>query len=83
MVQFQFWAGNHTVTQSNFDNPCVPLESSNGTAVDSSFQPVAASADKNEIPVFTIMVNDKKPMWLYCAQGPHCEKGMAMVINEK
>ncbi|KAK2597977.1 hypothetical protein QQS21_005893 [Conoideocrella luteorostrata] len=84
MVQFQFWAGNHTVTQSNFDNPCVPISSVNSSArgIFSSFQPAAASAGKGMIPVFTVMVNDSKPMWLFCSQGPHCQKGMAMVINE-
>lgn len=91
MVQFQFWAGNHTVTQSNFDNPCVPISSvvsSNASAsasargVFSSFQPAAASREKGMIPVFTVMVNDTKPMWLFCSQGPHCQKGMVMVINE-
>lgn len=84
MVQFQFWAGNHTVTQSNFDNPCVPISSTNSSAVGvfSSFQPAAASEAMGKIPVFTVMVNDTKPMWLFCSQGPHCQKGMVMVINE-
>lgn len=31
--------------------------------------------------VFTIMVNDTKPIWMYCATKGHCQKGMAMVIN--
>ncbi|TQV95019.1 hypothetical protein V2A60_009904 [Cordyceps javanica] len=84
MVQFQFLAGNHTVTQSDFDHPCMPIKEVNPSALGifSAYQPVAASAAKKEIPVFTIMVNDTKPMWFFCSQGPHCEKGMAMVINE-
>ncbi|MCJ1386576.1 SMP-30 gluconolaconase LRE domain protein [Xylographa soralifera] len=32
--------------------------------------------------VFTVTVNDTKPIWIYCAQGAHCESGMAMVINQ-
>lgn len=85
MVQFQFWAGNHTVTQSTFDNPCVPIAVSDPTkkGIFSGFQPAAASEAQGQVPVFTIMVNDTKPMWLYCGQGPHCQKGMVMVINEK
>lgn len=85
MVQFQFLAGNHTATQSDFDHPCMPINMVNPSVqgIFSSFQPVAASASKNEVPVFTVMVNDTKPMWFFCSQGPHCEKGMAMVINEK
>ncbi|KAJ4155225.1 hypothetical protein LMH87_000481 [Akanthomyces muscarius] len=84
MVQFQFLAGNHTVTQSDFDHPCKPIKEVNPSALGifSAYQPVAASVAKGEVPVFTIMVNDTKPMWFFCSQGPHCEKGMALVINE-
>ncbi|KAG6008545.1 hypothetical protein E4U21_004385 [Claviceps maximensis] len=84
MVQFQFEAGNHTVTQSSFDNPCVPISSVNASTrgIFSSFQPVNASRDMGMIPVFTVLINDTKPIWLFCSQGPHCQMGMAMVINE-
>ncbi|KAM3466499.1 hypothetical protein MY5147_000543 [Beauveria neobassiana] len=84
MVQFQFLAGNHTLTQSDFDHPCTPINEVNPSAqgIFSAYQPVAASAAKGQIPVFTIMVNDTKPMWFFCSQGPHCQKGMVMVINE-
>lgn len=34
------------------------------------------------VNVFTVTVNDTKPLWFYCSQGAHCEAGMAMVINE-
>lgn len=87
MVQFQFMGGNHTVTQSTFDQPCVPLNVANPQAttqgVFSGYVPVGASANMGQRPVFTIMVNNTNPMWLYCQQGPHCQRGMAMVINEK
>ncbi|TWU78840.1 hypothetical protein ED733_007484 [Metarhizium rileyi] len=84
MVQFQFWTGNHTVTQSSFDDPCAPVSRTNSSApgIFSSFQPTAASASMGMIPVFTVMINDTKPIWVYCSQGPHCQKGMSMVINE-
>ncbi|KAL6908347.1 hypothetical protein GGI43DRAFT_379207 [Trichoderma evansii] len=84
MVQFQFWAGNHTVTQSNFDNPCTPIHQVNSSVAGiwSSFMPVAAGADKKEIPVFTIQINDTKPIWIFCSQAKHCSAGMSMVINE-
>ena len=85
MVQFQFAAGNHTVTQSTFDDPCSPIaqHNKNVTGFHSGFQPVAASAAMGMIPTYTIMVNNTTPLWIYCAQGPHCQKGMVMVINEK
>lgn len=84
MVQFQFLAGNHTVTQSTFDQPCQPISSfSNVTGFHSGFVPVAASANTGSIPTYTIMVNNTTPIWVYCAQAKHCENGMSMVINEK
>lgn len=53
---------------------------SNVTGIKSGFMPVAAGAA--EIPVFSVLVNDTSPIWLYCGQAGHCQKGMAMVINE-
>jgi len=83
MVQFQFQSGNHTVTQSTFDQPCQPISMhSNVTGFHSGFVPAAASAAQGMFPTYTIMINDTKPIWLYCAQGKHCENGMVMVINQ-
>ncbi len=31
--------------------------------------------------VFTILVNDTKPIWMYCATPNHCRQGMVMAIN--
>ncbi|KAL2024363.1 hypothetical protein VTK56DRAFT_8845 [Thermocarpiscus australiensis] len=82
-VQFQFHAGNHTVTQSSFDKPCQPVSmTSNVTGFHSGFLPAAASASMGMIPTYTIRINNTSPLWLYCAQGKHCEQGMVMVINE-
>ncbi|PGG98197.1 hypothetical protein AJ80_09575 [Polytolypa hystricis UAMH7299] len=79
LVQFQFHPKNHSVVQSSFDSPCNPLNSANATGIRSGFVPVAE--DALEMPVWTVMVNDTKPIWLYCGQQPHCQKGMVMVIN--
>ncbi len=82
-VQFQFHAGNHTVTQSTFDQPCQPIaQHSNLTGFHSGFLPAAASAAQGMFPTYTIQINASTPLWLYCAQGKHCESGMVMVINE-
>ncbi|KAF3766574.1 Cupredoxin [Cryphonectria parasitica EP155] len=82
MVQFQFVAANHTVTQSTFDQPCQPISlfSTNVTGFHSGFMPVAAGG--SNIPTYTIQVNNTTPIWVYCAQARHCESGMVMVINE-
>jgi uncharacterized cupredoxin-like copper-binding protein len=84
MIQFQFRAGNHSVAQSTFDNPCTPIsEHTNQTGVFSGFQPVAASMAMGMVPTWTISVQNTNPMWFYCATGKHCQAGMVMVVNEK
>jgi hypothetical protein len=54
---------------------------SNVTGIKSGFMPVAPT--DTQIPVFSILVNDTNPIWLYCGQTGHCQAGMSMVINEK
>ena len=72
---------NHSVVQSNFANPCVPINNimSNVTGFFSGFMPVKETDSQK--PTFTITVNDTKPVWVYCAQMNHCQKGMVMAIN--
>lgn len=83
MVQFQFAGGNHTVAQSTFDNPCVPISMVDPkvTGFYSGYMPTSAAADM--LPTYTIMISNLTPIWIYCSQGQHCQKGMQMVINEK
>lgn len=82
-VQFHFLTGNHTVTQSNFDNPCAPINMfANVTGVHSGFMPAAAAMSSGMVATFTITVNNTNPMWIYCAQMGHCQGGHTMVINE-
>lgn len=84
-IQFQFAAGNHTVTQSTFDAPCVPIsQSSNNTGVYSGFMNVAAGLNSTGmVPVFSMPVKVATPLWFYCSQGKHCQNGMVLVVNEK
>ncbi|KAF8477241.1 Cupredoxin [Kalaharituber pfeilii] len=83
LVQFQFWPRNHSVAQSTFNEPCKPIgdsASANGTVgFFSGFMPV--TAEDEFMPTFTITVNQTGPIWYYCATGPHCQRGMAGVIN--
>jgi len=81
MVQFQFYPQNHSVVQSAFNSPCEPINSvmSNVTGFKSGYMPVSESTTR--VPVFTMMVNDTKPIWIYCSQKGHCQKGMVMAIN--
>ncbi|CAD6503760.1 BgTH12-05505 [Blumeria graminis f. sp. triticale] len=82
MVQFQFAGGNHTVTQSTFDQPCMPISMATPevTGFFSGYMPVTGGS--NNMPTYTIMVNSTMPIWIYCSQGKHCQNGMSMVINE-
>ncbi|CAF9914511.1 MAG: hypothetical protein GOMPHAMPRED_008179 [Gomphillus americanus] len=81
VVQFQFQNGNHSVAQSTFAQPCIPINNvmSNVTGFFSGFLPTPQPA--SSIPTYSVMVNNTKPVWFYCAQGKHCEKGMVGAIN--
>lgn len=83
-IQFQFMGGNHTVTQSTFDNPCVPISMSDPSVVGfhSGFFPAAQVSSQGMVLAWNLQINDTRPIWLYCAQGRHCQSGMGLVINE-
>jgi len=81
-IHFQFHAKNHTVTQSSFAQPCTQQRNTvtNELGVDSGFMPVNATA--TEIPVWTVEVKqDTSPIWMFCNQVEHCNKGMVFAIN--
>ncbi|KAF9017010.1 hypothetical protein BDZ89DRAFT_1103869 [Hymenopellis radicata] len=76
VINFEFVAKNHTLTQSTFAAPCdYP-----SAGIDSGYVPVAANA--TEHPVWSLTVNNATaPLWFYCAQTGHCAKGMVFAIN--
>jgi len=78
IVLFTFESGNHTVTQSSFAAPCANI--STPAPIDSGFQPIAATSDTVMLYNFTV-TNASAPMWFYCRQTGHCEKGMVFAIN--
>jgi plastocyanin len=69
-VEFHYFPKNHTVTQSSFKDPCHPLEG----GFFSGFVPTTETPSKT---TFTIEVKDTKPIWFYCGQANHCQKGMS------
>ncbi|KAJ5062000.1 Cupredoxin [Bipolaris maydis] len=85
MVQFQFHPKNHSVVQSTFDNPCIPIQNVMPNKTDaffSGFMPTNASfAATNQVLTYTIRVTDAKPIWFYCSQAKHCQSGMVGAIN--
>ncbi|KAI1079097.1 hypothetical protein F5B20DRAFT_544942 [Whalleya microplaca] len=77
-ITYSFFAKNHAVAQSTFDNPCQLQEN----AIFSGFTP-NDSPDIAAPTTFTITINDTKPLWFYCPQtnGNHCQNGMVHAIN--
>lgn len=83
IVEWHFLPKNHSVAQSSFDKPCVPLD--DYSADDSFFSGFNFATQEGQAPdVFQIVVEDTKPIWYYCAQqmGSHCQNGMVGVINQ-
>ncbi|KAF6763276.1 Cupredoxin [Ephemerocybe angulata] len=77
VVRFSFNPKNHTVTQSAFDPPCVPLPG----GVDTGFVPVAPGTNPLPTRDFVVPDNGGKPLWFYCGQVNHCGRGMVFAIN--
>ncbi|RXW25345.1 hypothetical protein EST38_g498 [Candolleomyces aberdarensis] len=76
VIAFQFMSKNHTVTQSTFDNPCAVK----ADGVDSGYQFIPQGT--NVFPQWSITVNnDTAPLWFFCNQKPHCERGMVFAVN--
>ncbi|KAF2797171.1 Cupredoxin [Melanomma pulvis-pyrius CBS 109.77] len=83
LVQFQFNPKNHSVVQSTFDNPCIPIQNILANKTDaffSGFMPTAVNSTAKPL-TYTIRVMDTKPVWFYCSQAKHCQSGMVGAIN--
>ncbi|KAK7028124.1 hypothetical protein VNI00_014939 [Paramarasmius palmivorus] len=79
IIQFQFVSKNHTVTQSTFAKPC-EIMTTPTEGINSGFLPVPQNA--TEFPVWSFTLNNASaPLWFYCAQQPHCSRGMVFSVN--
>lgn len=81
-IQFVFQQKNHTVIQSSFATPCVPLtDKTTGQKMgfNAGFFPVAA--DSTDFPTWSLTINDTSPIWAYCGQTGHCGSGMVFAVN--
>jgi len=76
-VVFIFKQKNHTVTASTFEQPCTPLPG----GFDSNFVPVPDNNTSGPFPQAQFVVQDTNPVWIYCRQTGHCQKGMVFAIN--
>ncbi|KUJ08953.1 Cupredoxin [Mollisia scopiformis] len=77
IVEFHFYPAKHSVAQSTFADPCVPL--TNGTSFFSGSMSTTSGVNVN---TFQLTINNTAPIWFYCAYPGHCEQGMAGVINQ-
>jgi len=83
IITFVFTSKNHTATQSSFVEPCTQLTNTSVTpnivGISSGFMPVAANA--TEFPTWSFSLTDTSPLWFFCLQADHCQKGMVFSIN--
>ncbi|KAH9217513.1 hypothetical protein DL95DRAFT_386361 [Leptodontidium sp. 2 PMI_412] len=73
-ITFQFTSGNHTVTESTFEHPCVKLED----GIDSGYQPVVNSLNPSD---FSFNVAQNTSQWFYSKQAGECGDGMTFALN--
>ncbi len=82
--RFEFFAMNHTLSQSSFEDPCTKQTNNFGqqTGIDSAFNFATQSTDGKHQPTFAFSVeDDKTPLWFYCRQTvpvSHCNDGMVV-----
>ncbi|KAI0320283.1 hypothetical protein OF83DRAFT_621719 [Amylostereum chailletii] len=81
VITFNFTGipGAHSISQSNFTDPCQPLPG----GFDSGFVLISAPADP--FPTWNLTItNASQPIWFFCKQlapQPHCKAGMVGGIN--
>jgi plastocyanin len=77
LIEFNFRANAHTLTQSSFESPCLPLKGGINTGLQNNTQDI----DKAIVMAFEI-TDDTKPLWFYCAAPTHCQQGMVFAVND-
>ncbi|KAI9783085.1 MAG: hypothetical protein M1839_004254 [Geoglossum umbratile] len=77
IVELNFLAANHTLTQSEFLTPCTFNKQ-----FDTGFNQFNPNSTDG-LKVVRYEVKSEKPLWFYCKQpvGNHCGKGMVFGIN--
>jgi plastocyanin len=77
VVYFRFLELNHTLTQSSFEQPCIP-----SGGFDSSFSQFNPTNATNI--TISVVVRSAAPMWFFCHQQlpvSHCARGMVFALN--
>ncbi|KAI4152722.1 MAG: hypothetical protein LQ340_002746 [Diploschistes diacapsis] len=73
-IVFNMLGQSHSVTQSSFDSPCQSLG-----IFDTGLSPNPLNASNAVLKSFRVYTNE--PLWFYCKQKGHCQKGMVFSIN--
>lgn len=87
-IEFHFYPTTHSVAQAAFDKPCEPSSDtaffSGGVTTQAvmSGKRIRQDTTTADMKIFTITVNDTKPIWYYCGFPSHCQGGMVGVINQ-
>ncbi|KAI6715324.1 hypothetical protein JHW43_002174, partial [Diplocarpon mali] len=76
IVLFQFTSGNHSVTESTFDHPCVRLPD----GYDSGYMPNPNNAVV-PTPEYSINISQNSSRWFYSKQSGECGSGMIFALN--
>ncbi|KZT25026.1 hypothetical protein NEOLEDRAFT_1178781 [Neolentinus lepideus HHB14362 ss-1] len=80
IVRFLFTSSDHTVTQSTYENPCIPLPG----GFNSGLIGPAINTSANLLSWDLVVADDTQPIWYFCqgvSPASHCAAGMAGVIN--
>jgi plastocyanin len=85
VIQFEFRAKNHSVTQSSFAEPCARQFNTvtQLPGIDSGFFPVSATDSASGLfPAFQMEIKQSNsPIWMFCNQAQHCKGGMVFAVN--
>ncbi|KAF8330985.1 hypothetical protein F5887DRAFT_76369 [Amanita rubescens] len=73
IIQFIFFPGTHTVTQSSFDQPCTRNGFNSGQ--------ISVNQNQQQYPTFQIQVNDNQPIYIYSGADNDCQNGMVFAVN--
>ncbi|KAM4066874.1 hypothetical protein HRG_000888 [Hirsutella rhossiliensis] len=73
-VIWEFYAKNHTVTQSTFDKPCEKMQG----GFDTGFMP---NPGMDPPPKVAMQILTSDPLWFKCSQATHCQKAMELAVK--
>ncbi|KAL8404249.1 hypothetical protein RB594_009200 [Gaeumannomyces avenae] len=71
-VLFRFYPGGHAVARSDFGLPCIPYELTGVNHVGFFSKIQTPHVVSNDLPTFSIKINDTQPIFFYCSAPGSC-----------